>query len=130
MGKFAGFLKRAKKIGNFLGKGLRWVNDKIIKPLKPKINNVLEEHGYGQFNKAIDFGSDLIDKHITESGNYNGPSLSEMGNKLFGSFRPFSGHNVQDGLKNNLFIDNPFNKPSTQSSNTGSWFSKSLFESD
>lgn len=118
MGKFAGFLKRAKKIGNFLGKGLRWVNDKIIKPLKPKINNVLEEHGYGQFNKAIDFGSDLIDKHITESGNYNGPSLSEMGNKLFGSF------------KNNLFIDNPFNKPSTQSSNTGSWFSKSLFDSD
>lgn len=62
MFKKAGYLKTLKKMKDFFGKGLTWVNNNIVKPLKPIINNALEMTPYGDIGKiALETGSNLID---------------------------------------------------------------------
>ena len=41
MGKFAGFLKRLKKVKDVIGKGASWINTNIIKPLNPIVDTAL-----------------------------------------------------------------------------------------
>lgn len=128
MSKFAGFLKRAKKVGNFLGKGLKWVNENIVKPLKPKIEQALEDHGYGNVNKYIDFGSDLVNKHITDNGDikFQLPRKSDFVKHLTGMKIENSEEDSDDDLSNDLtYYNNPLPKKGS-----GFRFSKSLFDTD
>ena len=61
MPKFIGWLKRAKKIKDIIGKGASWVNTNIIKPALPVAKKVLEATGYGSIGNIIEKGSDLVD---------------------------------------------------------------------
>ena len=63
MGKFAGFLKRMKKLdlGGKAMKGLSWLNDNVYKPLKPMIETGLDMGGYGYLKPFTDMGSKSID---------------------------------------------------------------------
>ena len=79
MAKSAGFLKKLKKIGQLIGKGAGWINDSIVKPLRPVIDTALDMTGVGSIAKPIlNAGSEFIDK-------YSGykPSQSDA---RFGSF--------------------------------------------
>ena len=42
MVKSAGFLKKLKKVGNLIGKGITWANKNIVKPLNPIIDTALD----------------------------------------------------------------------------------------
>ena len=64
MGKSAGFLKRLKKLKDFVGKGAGWVNENLLKPMRPVIDTALDMTGYGApLKKVVDFGSELVDKY-------------------------------------------------------------------
>src|SRR5574344_972439 len=65
MVKSPGFWKRLKKISDFIPKAALWVNDNIIKPIKPVLKPIIEKvaPNYGKYiNKAIDYGSEIVDK--------------------------------------------------------------------
>ena len=70
--KFAGFFKRMKKLGSTIGSGMSWINDNIIKPMKPLIQNGLEAAGYKDAGKYIDMGSNIVDKFNKQD--YSGAS--------------------------------------------------------
>ena len=62
MGKFAGFLKRAKKLVGFGANALSSLND-IYKGVKPFADTVIGVLPYGNYiNKGLDIGSKVIDK--------------------------------------------------------------------
>ena len=62
MGKFAGFLKRVKKISGFGANVLSSIND-IYKGVKPFADTVIGALPYGNYiNKGLDIGSKLVDK--------------------------------------------------------------------
>ena len=62
MGKFAGFLKRAKKIAGFAGGFLNGINN-IYKKVKPFTEDIVGALPFGSYiNKGLDIGSKLIDK--------------------------------------------------------------------
>ena len=42
MVKSAGIFKKLKKIGQLVGKGASWVNNNVVKPLNPIIDNALD----------------------------------------------------------------------------------------
>jgi hypothetical protein len=64
MTKSARFLKKLKKVGQLIGKGVGWVNDNIVKPLRPVIDTALDMTGYGSVAKPIlNAGSSFIDKY-------------------------------------------------------------------
>ena len=62
MVKSAGFLKKLKKVGQLVGKGVGMVNDNIIKPLRPVIDTGLDMFGFGGAKKVLDGASNLIDQ--------------------------------------------------------------------
>lgn len=75
MYKKAGYLKTLKKMKDFFGKGLSWVNNNIIKPLRPTIDTALDMTGYGNIGKKVlDYGSQFVDnlgyKTNNKPGNY------------------------------------------------------------
>ena len=62
MGKFAGFLKRAKQIAGY-GAGLLGGLNDIYKGIKPFADTVIGALPFGNYiNKGLDVGSKLIDK--------------------------------------------------------------------
>ncbi len=62
MGKFAGFLKRMKKLAGYGVNILNRVND-IYKGVKPFISPLIESSSYGKYiNKGLDYGSKLLEK--------------------------------------------------------------------
>jgi hypothetical protein len=62
MGKFAGFLKRAKKIAGFGLGALGKIND-IYKGIKPYVSDIIDMVPYGNYiNKGLDIGSKVLDK--------------------------------------------------------------------
>ena len=64
MVKSAGFLKKLKKVGKLIGKGAGWVNDTVVKPLRPVIDTALDMTGYGSVAKPIlNAGSSFLDKY-------------------------------------------------------------------
>jgi hypothetical protein len=61
MGKFAGFLKRAKKIAGFAGGVLNGINN-IYKKVKPFTEDIVGALPFGSYiNKGLDIGSKVID---------------------------------------------------------------------
>ena len=69
MVKSAGFLKKLKKVGNIIGKGVSWVNKNIVKPLNPIIDTALDFIPYGNVAKGI--------KNTISNG------IESLGNKLY-----------------------------------------------
>ena len=77
MVKSAGFLKKLKKIGNLIGKGASWVNDNVVKPLKPIINQGVSFAAGAAgvpmlgnaINTAIDAGSNWLDENFGSKPN-------------------------------------------------------------
>ena len=63
MTKSAGFLKKLKKVGQLIGKGAGWVNNNVVKPLRPVIDTGLDMAGAGAAKKLLDFGSNMIDQY-------------------------------------------------------------------
>ena len=62
MGKFAGFLKRAKKIAGFAGGVLNGLN-KVYKTVKPFTEDIVGALPFGSYiNKGLDIGSKVIDR--------------------------------------------------------------------
>ena len=62
MGKFAGFLKRVKRVAGFASNVLSKIND-VYKSTKPIVQGVVNAlPGGGYINQALDFGSNVIDK--------------------------------------------------------------------
>ena len=53
MVKSAGFLKKLKKLGNIIGKGVSWVNNNIVKPLNPLLDTALDFVPYGGTIKTV-----------------------------------------------------------------------------
>ena len=72
MVKSAGFLKKLKKIGQLIGKGAGWVNENVVKPLKPLINQGVNFAAGAAgvpmlgtaINSAIDAGSSWLDSNF------------------------------------------------------------------
>ena len=64
MGKFAGFLKRLKKIAGYGGAILGGIND-LYKNTKPFVNSVVSAlPGGAIINKGLDIASNIIDKAV------------------------------------------------------------------
>ena len=62
MGKFAGFLKRVKKLAGYGTNVLSSIND-IYKGVKPFVEPIIGAVPYGNYiNTGLDIGSKLIDK--------------------------------------------------------------------
>ena len=62
MGKFAGFLKRFKRVAGFASNVLSKIND-VYKITKLIVNSVVSTLPWGWYiNQTLDFGSQLIDK--------------------------------------------------------------------
>ena len=61
MGKFAGFLKRAKKVAGFAGGILNGLN-KVYKAVKPFTEDIVGALPFGSYiNKGLEVGSKVID---------------------------------------------------------------------
>ena len=80
MSKGAGFLKRLKKLKDFVGKGVSWLNTNVVKPLLPTVKKVMELSGYENVNKYIDGGSQFVDNLLQDGGydinKVNGPYIA------------------------------------------------------
>lgn len=63
MVKAAGFLKKLKKVGQLLKKGTGWVNENVVKPLKPVIDTGLDMAGLSFAKPIVDMGSRFIDEY-------------------------------------------------------------------
>ena len=75
MGKSAGFLKKLKNVGKKIGDGLKWVNDKIVKPIvKPAVQTGIDLAGFGEYNKYIDKVHDYAEKGINYLSNLDSAS--------------------------------------------------------
>ena len=70
MTKSAGFLKKLKKVGQLVGKGASWVNENVVKPLRPVIDTALDMTGYGSIVKPIlNAGSNWLDSNFKTEQN-------------------------------------------------------------
>lgn len=67
MVKSAGFLKRLKNLKDFVGKGASFINDNIVKPLRPIVDTALDMTGFGAVKPILDMGSNFIDETFGNS---------------------------------------------------------------
>ena len=103
MGKFAGFLKRMKKVAGFGLDALNRVNN-IYKSVKPFVSDVIDAVPFGNYiNKGLDIGSKVLDKVTPLSSKLLTPEESKKSKKLSNKFEKFAGKGVQFGL--NKFLD-------------------------
>lgn len=90
MAKSAGFLKKLKKIGNLIGKGASWVNNNIVKPLKPIINQGVSFAAGAAgvpmvgtaINSAIDAGSKWLDDNYGTESNKQIQEITKYGGDI------------------------------------------------
>ena len=75
MARSAGWLKKLKKVGSFLGKGASWINKNVIKPLNPIIDTALDfipVPGVGGAIKSVknmaSKGLDYLDEKVFKTG--------------------------------------------------------------
>ena len=73
MTKSAGFLKKLKKLGPMLKKGIEWVNTNVVKPLNPVIDTALDFIPYGSTIKGVkNMASKAIDS-MSDGDDYEDP---------------------------------------------------------
>ena len=90
MVKSAGIFKKLKKVGNLLGKGASWVNNNIVKPMKPLINqgvnfasSALGVPMVGDaLNSALDIGSNWLDSNFGSKSNKQIQNAARFGADL------------------------------------------------
>ena len=101
MGKFAGFLKRAKKIAGFAGGVLDGLNN-IYKKVKPVANNVISSFvPFGDYiNKGLDYGSKLIDKAQPITQGWLDDEDKEKVQKISDNIKRYGGDLSQKVLNN------------------------------
>ena len=104
MGKFAGFLKRAKKISGF---GLDLLNkaNNVYKGIKPFIKDTIDIIPYGNYiNKGLDIGSSFLDKVTPLSSKLlDNEEDKKKSKKISDKFGDYLGKGAQYGL--NKFLD-------------------------
>ena len=90
MAKSAGILKKLKKVGNLLGKGASWINNNIVKPMKPLINQGISFAAGAAgvpmlapaINSAIDAGSNWLDNKYGTQSNEKYKNIARYGADL------------------------------------------------
>ena len=102
MGKFAGFLKRAKKLAGFAGGILSGLNN-IYKGVKPFTDDIISAVPFGSYiNKGLDIGSKIIDKVQPLTQNWveddDKAKLEEISNNI----KRYGGDIAQKTLNNYL----------------------------
>ena len=102
MGKFAGFLKRIKKVAGFGNSILTGLND-LYKGVKPYAENIISSYvpGGELINKGLNFGSKMIDniqpyaqKYLVDEDN------KEQLEKLNNNIKRYGGDITQKALNN------------------------------
>ena len=101
MGKFAGFLKRAKKWANIAGSVLNGLNDvyKSVKPFAESIVSSFVPHG-DKIVKGLNYGSQFLDtvKPITDNFMDEGDKLNTQ--KISDNIKRYGGDIAQKALNN------------------------------
>ena len=102
MGKFAGFLKSAKKIAGFGMNVLDKVNN-IYKGVKPFIDPLVEAVPYGNYiNKGLNIGSKFIDKVKPITDNFLNDTDRKQVKKISDNIERYGGNIAQKALNNYL----------------------------
>lgn len=83
MVKSAGFLKKLKKVGQLIGKGASWVNENVVKPLRPVINTALDMTGFGAAKPILDIGSNWLDSNFGTKPDKTFQKGIEIGKDIF-----------------------------------------------
>lgn len=83
MTKSAGFLKKLKKVGQLIGKGAGWINDNVVKPMRPVIDTALDMTGFGAAKPLLDIGSNWLDSNFKSKQNDAIRTGIEFGKDLF-----------------------------------------------
>jgi hypothetical protein len=103
MGKFAGFLKRAKKIAGFGAGVLTGIND-IYKGIKPFADTVISTLPGGNIiNKGLSIGSKLIDKVQPYAKNWINEEDKDKLEKINNNVKRYGGKVTQYTL--NKYLD-------------------------
>ncbi len=98
MGKFAGFLKRAKKFAGFGLDILNKVNN-VYKGVKPFIKDTIDIIPYGNYiNKGLDIGSNILDKITPLSSKLLDENDISKSKKLSDKVGDYLGKGTQYGL--------------------------------
>ena len=109
MGKFAGFLKRVKKVGGFGLDLLNKVNN-VYKGISPFVGDVLEAVPFGRsIKKGLDIGSKIADKLTPLSKQLLNDDEQKESKKLSNKFENYLGKGIGYGL--NKFLDSQEYKP-------------------
>ena len=101
MGKFAGFLKRAKKLANIAGSVLNGLND-IYKSVKPYADNIVSSlvpHG-DEIVKGLNYGSKIIDTVKPITDNFMDEEDKQNTQKISNNIKRYGGDIVQKALNN------------------------------
>ena len=102
MGKFAGFLKRAKKLAGFGSSVLSSIND-IYKGVKPFVSPLIDMVPYGNYiNKGLDFGTNLIDKVKPITSNWLNDDDKDKLKNIDKNIKRYGGTVTQNLLNNYL----------------------------
>ena len=120
MGKFAGFLKRMKKIAGFGSNVLSSIND-IYKGVKPFVSPLIDLVPYGNYiNKGLDIGSNILDKVKPITSNWLNDDDKDKLEKIDNNIKRYGGTVTQNLLNNYLdyqdsrlgeYNDSLFGKP-------------------
>jgi hypothetical protein len=102
MGKFAGLLKRAKKIAGFAGGVLNGLN-KVYKTVKPFTEDIVGALPFGNYiNKGLDIGSKVIDKIAPITKTWLNDKDKEKLKKINTNIKRYGGDVTQKVLNNYL----------------------------
>ena len=117
MGKFAGFLKRAKKIAG-IGMNVANAINNIYKGVKPFVQPIVDILPYGNYiNKGLDIASNVVDKvqpftnrWLNDRDKLNSKRISDNVQKIVGKATQGLLNNFLDTQKtinsrNNIFGD-------------------------
>ena len=103
MGKFAGFLKRVKKLAGLGVNVLNKVND-IYKGVKPFISPIIETVPYGNYiNKGLEYGSKILEKVQPITNNWIENDDKEKIKDISENVQRYGGKLTQDLL--NKYLD-------------------------
>ena len=118
MGKFAGFLKRAKKVAGFAGGILNGLNN-VYKKVKPFTEDIVGALPFGSYiNKGLDIGSKVIDAVHPLTQNWLNDEDKEQVKSISDNIKRYGG-DVSQRLLNNYMDqqDELFNRKGNYSLN-------------
>ena len=120
MGKFAGFLKRVKKIAGFGSNILSSIND-IYKGVKPFVSPLIDMIPYGNYiNKGLNVASNFVDKVKPIASNWLNDEDKHKLKNIDKNIKRYGGTVTQNLLNNYLdyqdnrlgeYKDSLFGKP-------------------